>query len=311
MRRIVKAFAAAAAAAVLLLIGAGLYIGNRAFEEFRAVPWDAVLGMENESRRVEPMTEREEAYGWEHVSVRSSDGTSLAGTYIEDANGADETVILLHGLYHNRAMCLPYVPMYRNLGWNVLLVDLRGHGESGGRCEWGVRERDDLAAWVRWLKERNPSMTIGLHGISLGAAMALLYAGSDGGRDVAFVAADSSYGNIVSLGREKLAAAGDEGLLREYDVLRPFFEAAMWYHTGAVIDDIEPARAAAAVTCPVLFIHGGDDRLVPPETAQALYDACPSRDKELYIVPGAAHAAAIDADRDAYEAVVTEFIHRV
>ena len=70
-------------------------------------------------------------------------------------------------------MCLPYVSMYRNMGYNVLLVDLRGHGESGGEhTDWGLSERGDLDQWVQWLKKRDSSVHIGMHGVSLGAGMA-------------------------------------------------------------------------------------------------------------------------------------------
>ena len=39
--------------------------------------------------------------------------------------------------------------MYRSLGYNVLLADQRGHGESGGQTEWGVQEADDIGRWVQ------------------------------------------------------------------------------------------------------------------------------------------------------------------
>ena len=37
--------------------------------------------------------------------------------------------------------------------------------------------------WCQWLRNRDEQMSIGLHGVSLGAAMALLYAGSEYGKD--------------------------------------------------------------------------------------------------------------------------------
>ncbi len=296
----------------LLVLGlaAGCFIGNMAFEEFRTAPWDTVLGIENHSRDIQKMRQLEKERDWEPVRVNGTDGTMLRGTYIADKRGSHQTVILLHGLYQNRMMCLPYVSIYRNLGYNVLLIDQRGHGESGGEhTDWGLSEIDDLTQWVQWLREKDGAMKIGLHGISLGAAMALLYAGSDRGDSLSFVVADSSYGNIVALGREKLRkAAKDERFVWGYNLLDPFFQAAMLFHTHKLISNIEPAQAVRFIKAPVLFLHGGKDTLVPVQTAQSLYENCGSQDKHIYIFTHSPHAVGIETDADAYHRVVTRFL---
>lgn len=311
MRRFITWFCALACLAAVIAAGAGLYIGNLAFERCMSASWDALLGIENHARDVAPIEEGEEEFNWREAVTEGRDGVPLRGTYIESRDHSHRTVILLHGLYHNRSMCLPYVGMYRRLGYNVLLVDQRGHGESGGQTTWGICEADDIGQWVQWLKRQDGSMTIGLHGISLGAAMALLYAGSDEGQDTAFVVADSAYGNIISLGREKIIAAGNDEVLWEYDMVLPFFQAAMWYHTGKVMADIEPAQAVRSIRCPVLFLHGQEDRLVPVETAWSLYEACSSPHAYIHVFPGSPHAVGIDTDRREYRQVVTSFLRDI
>lgn len=297
---------------VLLILGvvAGCFIGNIAFEEFRTAPWDTVLGIENHSRNSTQMRQLEKERDWEPVRVNGIDGTMLRGTYIADKRGSHQTVILLHGLYQNRVMCLPYVSIYRNLGYNVLLIDLRGHGESGGEhTDWGLSEIDDLTQWIQWLHERDGNMKIGMHGISLGAAMALLYAGSDRGGSLSFVVADSSYGNIIALGREKLRqTVQDERVVWGYNILDPFFQAAMLFHTHKLVANIEPAQAVRFVKAPILFLHGGQDKLVPVQTAQDLYEKCGSQDKYVYVFSQSPHAVGIETNTDAYRRVVTRFL---
>ena len=140
-------------------------------------------------------------------NLRSADGTKLRGTYIENSRSSDRTVILLHGLYQNRSMCIPYVDMYRDMGYNVLLIDQRGHGESGGsHTTWGLRETDDLDAWTEWLRGKDGGVKIGMHGISLGAAMALIYSGTERGKNISFYVADSAYGGMMELGKDKISA---------------------------------------------------------------------------------------------------------
>ena len=281
-----------------------------AFEQFYYSHWDRILGIENHSREVERMRSLEERRGWEPVRVNAPDGTILRGTYIKDKHDSHYTVILLHGLYQNRSMCLPYVEMYRNVGYNVLLIDQRGHGGSEGeQTTWGLKEMDDMTMWCQWLHQKDPHMEIGLHGISLGAAMALLYAGSEWGKDIAFVVADSSYGNIVDLGRQKLwQASQDERAIWGYDMLDPFFQATMFFHTHKLLSSIEPANAVQYMSAPVLFIHGGEDTLVPVQTARDLFAKCASPDKHIYIFSQSPHAAGIETDHNEYMKVVEHFL---
>ena len=80
-------------------------------------------------------------------------------------------MIFLHGFTENRLVGLNYRNLYLNAGFNLLLVDSRDHGESGGESvTWGVYEKQDLDQWVDWVRQRFPVGMIGVHGVSLGAA---------------------------------------------------------------------------------------------------------------------------------------------
>ena len=137
---------------LLAFVGAGFYAGNTAYEMMLTAPWEKILGVTKQTADLSRIHRREQKDGWQPVEIRSADGTKLRGTYIENSRSSDRTVILLHGLYQNRSMCIPYVDMYRDMGYNVLLIDQRGHGESGGsHTTWGLRETDDLDAWKEWL----------------------------------------------------------------------------------------------------------------------------------------------------------------
>lgn len=60
---------------------------------------------------------------------------------------------------------------------------------------------------------------------------------------------------------------------------------------------------------PTLFIHGGNDEFVPTSMVNELFEACRS-EKELFIVPGAGHGAALDTDPDGYIAKVKDFTEK-
>ena len=153
IRSILKGIAGLAAVLIVLATAAGAYAGNLAYNEFREAPWDQILGIRNNSRHVAPIRVLEKERQWEAVRVNAPDGTILRGTYIASTSHSHKTVILLHGLYQNRSMCLGYVPIYQNLGYNVLLIDQRGHGESeGAHTDWGLSEPEDMEMWMQWLR---------------------------------------------------------------------------------------------------------------------------------------------------------------
>ena len=60
------------------------------------------------------------------------------------------------------------------LGYNVLLVDQAGNGNSAGfRTTVGYREADDVVAVVRYLRTQRPTDSLILYGVSMGAVAIL------------------------------------------------------------------------------------------------------------------------------------------
>ncbi len=312
MRAIGRFFKWLGLALLAAALAAGLYVGNTVYEELLASPWDRILGIRNQTADLAAVHRAERAYGWEPVEVTAGDGTVLAGTYIPRADRSHRTVILVHGLYSNRSMCLSLVPVYQQMDYNVLLIDLRGHGESGGRhTMWGMKETEDFSAWLDFLRAKDPAVRVGLHGFSLGAAMSILECGTDEGQDMIFCIADSAYADLMALGREKLYAwTGDDRLLLGVDVVDPFFQAAMFFHTGKLLSDITPLDAAERMRAPALFLHGAEDTLVPPDAAESLGRACASPEKKVLLFEGAGHAQEFGRNPDAYVQAVQEFVAR-
>ena len=71
------------------------------------------------------------------------------------------------------------MPIYRiteEHEWNLLLVSMRAHGESGGNISTlGVLERYDCCDWANWVaSEFGEQVPIYLMGISMGGAIALM-----------------------------------------------------------------------------------------------------------------------------------------
>lgn len=146
-----------------------------------------------------------EMSAYQEVSFPSREDNVTIKAWYVPAQGVDETkapsVILVHGLNDCKRTPFILMPagMLNKAGFNVMMIDLRNHGDSqvvDGHYGGGVVEyRDVLGAWD-WLvntKKFAPS-TIGLFGTSLGAATVLIAVGEE--PRVAAVWEDSSYSDI-------------------------------------------------------------------------------------------------------------------
>ncbi len=114
----------------------------------------------------------------EEAVILSRHGYEIKGFYIAPHHTAN-TMIICHGVTVNSFNSLKYMDLFLDLGWNVLVYDHRGHGKSGGRTtSYGYFEKDDLEEAVNWVRHKTgDGGQIGIHGESMGAVTALLYAG--------------------------------------------------------------------------------------------------------------------------------------
>jgi dipeptidyl aminopeptidase/acylaminoacyl peptidase len=143
-----------------------------------------------------------------HFTSRQQ-GLSLTGWFVETKPDAP-AVILTHGL--NGCKCSPRIltiagMLHRN-GFNVLMYDMREHGESDiedGRAAIGNEEYQDLlGAWDWLVKEKHVDPTrIGVFGESLGAGTTLIAFGQEPRLAAAFV--DSPYSDLPQIIDEELA----------------------------------------------------------------------------------------------------------
>ena len=103
------------------------------------------------------------------VILTTSDHLKLEGWYrtTPDAVG---TVALFHGYGENKTDVLPEAMAFLNMGYNVFLIDFRGHGNSEGNTTTiGYLEAEDVKASYDFIKGKGEKNIV-LWGISMGAA---------------------------------------------------------------------------------------------------------------------------------------------
>jgi hypothetical protein len=122
------------------------------------------------------------AYGLDYdaVTLTTADGVDLAAWYVPGSNGAG--VVVLHGAGSTRSDALGQAAALVHAGYSALLVDARGHGDSGGSAmDFGWFGDLDVAAGLDHLAAR-PEIEpgrIGLLGLSMGGEEAIGAAAAD------------------------------------------------------------------------------------------------------------------------------------
>ncbi|MCU0465689.1 MAG: alpha/beta fold hydrolase [Anaerolineae bacterium] len=112
------------------------------------------------------------------VEVEASDGLVLVGdlyTPTETAEGGAPALLLMHQNQSRRRSWEPLLPALVEAGYVVLSVDLRGHGETGGRPDWALAQ-EDTQLWLTILQavEGVSAEKIALMGASIGSNLALV-----------------------------------------------------------------------------------------------------------------------------------------
>ena len=132
------------------------------------------------------------AAAWEDRWITSFDGLRLHGRLLRGEGR--RSVLLVHG-YHSSGendFCGIF-DYYASRGYNILLIDQRGHALSGGReLAYGLRERRDVLDWARALALELGG-EIWLHGVSMGGAAVLMAAGLGLPEEVSGLIADSAF----------------------------------------------------------------------------------------------------------------------
>ena len=234
-----------------------------------------------------PLMEQCEAWlkaqDMETVHILSHDGLKLAARFLNI--GAKKTLILFHG-YRSRAFrdfsCVG--EYYKGLGFNLLFVDQRAHGESEGEyITFGVKERLDCVRWAEYIDRRVGGEII-LDGLSMGSTTVLMAAGEQLPASVKGVIADCGFTSPKEI---MLKVMESDLKIR----CRPLFYLValmVKLRAGFDVDEYSTIEAMKKNRLPILFLHGTEDKFVPCGMTKSAYEACAS-EKTLILIEGAGH----------------------
>lgn len=257
---------------------------------------------ENALRRLRPPFQVPLAEGEVAVEIAAHDGVTLRGALAPGA-GPETAVLLLHGVADSRSGVAGQTALLRKAGYTTLRADVRAHGASGGdRLSFGVIEREDTKAWVRFLRGRGARRVYGF-GVSMGAGILLQTPG-----EFTAIVADSPFACFPGVAVWRVSQTTKWSPA----AASLFVNAALWIErlqSGRDLREACPEKALRASATPVLLIHGGRDANIPPEHSQRLAAAC-GANCTLVLVPEAPHTMAIRVNEAWYRDKVLEFLGR-
>ncbi|OHX68363.1 alpha/beta hydrolase [Flammeovirga pacifica] len=246
----------------------------------------------------------------EDFSVTSDLGYTLKGSWLKvPENKYNLTMVMVHGVTHDRWRMMRYAQIYLKNGIDVVLYDHRKHGLSGGNeVSFGFFESQDLDKIVHWTRKQRPQHLIGAHGESLGAATVCMHSGkNEESHSVNFYISDCAFSDTKEL--LVLRAKEDFGMPNIGFVGTTSLVAKL--RAGFYFGDASPRTRVAQSKVPFLFIHGKSDTYIPKEMSEEMYQMKSQGSKFIWLVENAEHAKSITVAPTKYENKVMEFINTV
>jgi pimeloyl-ACP methyl ester carboxylesterase len=238
---------------------------------------------------------------YQDVGFRTRDGLMLRGWWIPGTR--HESIVMIHGLPSNRREPLDKAGYLHRAGFNLLVFDLRGHGQSDGNgTTMGYREPEDARAAVAEARSLDPG-PVALFGYSMGASIAVEEAAVN--QDVSAVIEDSGFSSVGDVFLAQFSRVTRLPGLPWAAPLVAFGQAEI----GTSLWNVQPVKEAARLHKPLLAIVGGDDTIVPPAEGLAIFAAAQGP-KQLLFVPGAGHVQAYNIANAEYEQTVLDFLSR-
>ena len=218
------------------------------------------------------------------VRFASASGVTVRAWFAAGRPGGG-AVLLLHGIGASRHVMLGRAEFLHRQGFAVLLPDFRGHGESDAApTTYGALESRDAAAALAWLGEHACGERVGVIGVSMGGAAALL--GEASLRTDALVL-ESVYPTIREATADRLETwLGPLGFAGRWAT--PVALRWIGWRTGVGEAELRPIERIAEVRAPLLVLAGSDDPYTRAHEVRALFDRA-TAPKALWMIEGAKH----------------------
>lgn len=228
--------------------------------------------------------------------LTAADGVRVSASRMPAHDGveaAGRCFVVVHGFTgHWRQPRVQHVVEALRAFGDVIAIDMRGHGRSGGMTTMGMDETRDVDAAVAWARRLGYADVVTV-GFSMGGAVCVRHAAFGAHRPDAVVSVSAPafwyYRGTAVMRRVHLLIESARGRA----IVRATRGTRVSSQEWPTPPPPAPVEAAAQIEVPFLIVHGDADHYFPVEHAKAMQRAaeegvCPHIG--LVIVPGMGHA---------------------
>ena len=242
---------------------------------------------------------------YEDLFITSQDGIRLHN-YVLNVPNSNKWIITVHGYTSEGLSMASYARNFYEMGYNVIIPDLRGHGQSeGDYIGMGWDERFDIIDLIQSIVSQDADAEIALFGVSMGAATVMNVSGEVLPSNVKAIIEDCGYTSVwnqFAYQLKELFSLPAFPMMHSASLIAKL-RAGYWLGEASPIDQVK-----RSVT-PMLFIHGDQDDFVPYAMLDELYDAS-TTEKEKLVIEGAGHAKASKVNPNLYWSTITNFLNQ-
>jgi pimeloyl-ACP methyl ester carboxylesterase len=243
---------------------------------------------------------------YQNVSFTSRvDDLLLTGWYIP--GGGEKAIIVVHGGAQNRVDdVVDTLDLARDLnhqGFDILLFDLRGRGDSQGSGRSLLNIDRDLGGAFDYVKSRGfAPASIGILGFCSGAASACIFASRE---DVGALVLNGCFASVT---RMIYGQAAERHIPSVFlDIFLPGLRLSTFafYHYR----EVDPIQVVGNIKAPVFFIHEQKDDLTTLGEIQLLLEASTNPADTLWEIPAALHSEGYRTDPSGFVSRVAAFFN--
>ncbi len=241
-------------------------------------------------------------FPYDTVMLTTKKGLAIDAWYSVPDSTSRGTVILFHSVMNAKSILLDEAGEFHYQGYNILMVDFRGHGNSGSNTTTiGMREAEEVKLAYDFVAAKGEK-NIFLYGSSLGA-VAIAKAISEYELTPAGVILEMPFLSLQSYLKAKARLLGFPN--------QPFaFLTTFWVGAERGFNGFKhkTTRYVKNISCPVLLQWGTFDNFVLQPDIQKIYEATASANKKLVIYDGAQHESFLRKDPAKWRMETEQFL---
>lgn len=239
------------------------------------------------------------------VTIKNSEGYDLNGVYLKKYDITNTYIIMFHPQAAGVTDMAEHARFFYDMDCNVLVVESRGFGESKYQTNTlGYLERYDVVDWAEAISEKDKDSHIFLFGLGSGGSTVLMASSLDMPSNVKGIIADSAYSNLYDLFKANTMELYKLPSFPTVNFASRNIEKTM----GFSLKDVDVVEQVRNSRLPIFIIQSGDDKIVPEEQYEALYEACTVEGSDRLYISNASHCDGLDRKPKKYGDNISYFI---